>query len=172
MIIQSLLLGVVGSLVASTLFLIFASFFRPRLSISKHISKGEYDGKNFYSVKVVNSGCRSAINIKAELQIIGTRVVEGGKGRKIYDVELLKRDQLILKPYKKINPLNCSFEFSTTAKIEEVWKKNDESTLLFRVIAQDSFTSFCKVFEQEYFSNKETIKNGRFAIGKNMTIHS
>jgi len=132
----------------------------------------EYDGKEIYSVKVVNCGCRTAINIKAELQIIGTRVVEGGKGTKIYNVELLKNEHLILNPYHKNNPLNCSFEFSTIVKLEEEWKKIEESTLLFRVIAQDSFTSFCKVFEQEYFSVKETIKLGRFALGKNISIHS
>ncbi|ABW68444.1 hypothetical protein Dole_2641 [Desulfosudis oleivorans Hxd3] len=105
------------------------------------------------------------------MQIIGNRVVEGGKGRKIYDVKLLKNDRCILKPYCKNNPLDCSFEFSTDANLEVEWSNTQESTLLLRVIAQDSFTSFSKVYEQEYFSIKEAIINGRFAIGKKMIIH-
>ncbi|MEJ2696949.1 MAG: hypothetical protein P8013_09910 [Candidatus Sulfobium sp.] len=172
MMLESILLGVTGSLVASILFLIFASLFRPNLTLSKNISVGEYDGKQIFSVKVANCGCRSAINIRVELQIIGTRVVEGGKGKKIYDVELLKNDHLILKPYSKNNPINCSFEFSTVANLPEEWKKIEESNLLFRVIAQDSFTSFCKVFEQEYYSPASAIKQGRFGFGKNLTIYS
>jgi len=76
--------------------------------------------------------------------------VEGGKGRKIYDVKLLKNDRCILKPYCKNNPLDCSFEFSTDANLEVEWSNTQESTLLLRVIAQDSFTSFSKVYEQEY----------------------
>ena len=169
---QSLLLGVLGSFVASILFLSFASIFRPKLSISEKISVGEYDGKNIYSIKAVNSGHRRAINIKAELQIIGTRVVKGGKGRKIYNVDLLKNNLLVLEPYKSNNSLNFSFEFSTEDDLKVEWEKIEASTLLFRIVAQDSFTSFSKVFEQEYFSVIEAIEFGRFAYGNNMSIHS
>ena len=170
--IESILLGIIGSLIASILFLSFISYFRPKLLISENISKGEYDGNIIYSIKVVNCGNREAINIKAELQLIGTRVVSGGRGRKIYDVELLKSDSLILNPYKNDKSHNYSFEFSTKVNIEEEWGKREETSLIFRLIAQDSLTSFYKVFEQEYYLFNKSIIPGRFDIGKSMQIHN
>jgi hypothetical protein len=170
--ILSLILGILGSLVASILFLIFASYFRPNLTISSNISVSEYNGEKIYSLKVINLGPRIAVNIRSELQIIGTRVVEGGKGRMIFDVPLLKNDLLILNPYQNAESVNFSFEFSTKEDLEEEWKKIPESTLCFRLNAQDSLTSFFKVFEKEYFSQNESIQTGRFAYGKSMEIHS
>ena len=166
----SIFLGVVGSFVASILFLAFASIFRPKLSISKNIAVWEEeDGTTYYSVKVVNCGYYSAINITAEFSIIGLRKVQGGLGKRIYDIDLKKNNLLVLRPYDKKDPRDCTYEFLTRKNLPKIWEDKPDAKLFFRVFAQHSFTSFSKLFEQKYDNQKVFIK-GRFGFGDSMDI--
>ena len=170
----AILLGIIGGLASSSLFLIILSKFRPKLAISEVMSVGEYEGSKLYSFKVLNKGSRRAINIKVELYIIGHRVVKGAKGRgkKYYQVSLLKDQFIRLEPLTKESGEFSSFEFSTDVNLEEEWRSKEESYLLCIVTAQDDLTSFNKTFEIRYESIKESFKEGRFGYGEDMTVYS
>jgi len=172
--VEAILCGIIGGLVGSSLFLIILSRFRPKLAISKVMSVAEYEGKKVYSFKVLNIGSRRAISIRAELYIIGYRAVKGasGRGKKYYQIPLLKEHFIRLEPLGEKSGEFSSFEFSTDIDLEAEWKSKKESYMLCFVTAQDDLTSFNKTFEVSYDSLNESLKKGRFGYGKDMTVHS
>lgn len=171
---NELFLGIVGGLASSALFLLALSRLRPLIKVSSHISVGEYDGKKYYSLKVLNSGRRAVNSIRAELYIIGYRAVKGGNGRgkKYFRVPLLQDSFVRLEPLATQDGESSSFEFSTTIDLPEEWKTHEESYLMLFVTSQDDLTSFSKTITAKYESPAETFKDGRFGFGKDMAVHA
>lgn len=61
---QSLVSGVIASVVASAIFLIFLSFQKPNIKISKQIAYREENGEKYYTIKIVNKTWSPIINIQ------------------------------------------------------------------------------------------------------------
>ncbi len=167
-------LGIVGGIVSSFLFLLTLSRFRPSLDVSSLVAVSEYEGKKYYSFKVLNVGRRAANNIRAELYIIGHRVIKGGNGRgkKYYRVPLLQEVFMRLEPLSVQSGESSSFEFSTKIDVEDEWKNHEESYLMLFVTAQDDLTAFSKTIIMRYESQSEAIKQGRFGYGEDMAVHA
>jgi hypothetical protein len=73
----SIIIGVLSSLSASFVFLLFISMLRPKIIISKQISVVEREG-TVYVIKIINKGKRPIVNIKARLYLMTPTVVPGG----------------------------------------------------------------------------------------------
>lgn len=168
--IQSLVIGAIGSLIASFLFLLILYRLQPKLEISPKIAKTTYDGETVYAIKVMNSGNRDAVDIRAELLMIEPQVVGGGIGRNILQVSLVRDQWFLLRPMSKVGDRSGAvFEFITTENLDEEWAKHENSYLLFQVHARDVLSGFARLFSYEYYSRK-VIMNGRFSIGASMEI--
>ena len=167
--IANLIIGAIGSLIASALFLLLLLRFRPNLEISPSISKPTYDGQTIYSIKVVNRGSRDVVRLSAELLMVEPQVVKGGIGKKILQFALSKNEWFALTPTTEHDG-EAAFEFITNEKIEFEWEQRPNSYLIFRVYAQDSLSGFTKVFSNKYFSKTDDIIVGRFGFGASMEI--
>lgn len=169
--IENFLIGALGSLIASAIFLLLLHRYRPKLILSSKIAKTSYDGKIVYAFKVINSGKRDVIGIRGELLLIEPHVVKGGIGKNILQFDLVRDQWFYLPPVKTISDdIITSYEFITFDQLEEEWSKKKNSYLQFRIYAQDAFSGFSKVFSQTYYSSGNTIHNGRFAIKESMEI--
>ncbi len=166
----SFIIGVFGSIIASGVILFFMYFLKPCLSISNKISKTTYDKTDVYTIKVVNTGSRDAVAIKAELLIVEPQVVEGGVGYNFLRIPFRQSEIFDLRPISHVKEkYGAVFEFITSTDIESEWGKHDNSFLLFKLISQDSLSGFSKVFTAEYYSLKD-IEHGRFCKGSSMII--
>lgn len=193
-IVLTLLYGVISGIIAS--FLYFYLFFirlKPKILISKQISKREKDGLMEYEIKVRNDvKSRSAINIRAELLLVTPRnVPEGGMVLKT-DYVQLKRSELF--EVGKFNPKDDStkdeaqyaFQFRTVqaykkdeqgkdtdekdASLEDLWSDSERTYLLFRVFATDPLSGLGKVFSKEYHSKSDNIQEGDFGYATDMNV--
>ena len=168
--IQNLLIGALGSLIASGLFLLLMYRLRPKLDLSPKIARTTYDGETVYALKVVNSGRRDAIEIQGELLMIEPQVVGGGVGRNILQVPLVRERWFQLNPAAEVGEkFGASFEFVVTTNLEEEWMKHKNSYLLFRVHARDAMSGFSRVFSTAYYSQSDIIA-GRFGAGATMAV--
>ena len=167
--IVNLIIGAIGSLIASALFLLLLFRFRPNLEISPSISKSTYDDQTVYSIKVVNKGSRDVVRLSTELLMVEPQVVKGGIGKNILQFALAKNEWFALTPTAERDG-EAAFEFITNEKIESEWGQRPNSYLIFRVYAQDSFSGFTKVFSKKYFSRTDDIVVGRFGVGASMEI--
>jgi hypothetical protein len=87
--IENLVIGAIGSFIASIVFILALYRLRPFLTISPKIAKTEYEGMTVYSIKVLNSGSRDVIDIATELLIIEPHVVGDGVGRNILQCNIV-----------------------------------------------------------------------------------
>ena len=161
--IKNLLVGALGSLIASAVFFGGLYRLRPRLMLSPKIAKTTYEGKIVYAFKIINSGRRDVVGIRAELLLIEPQVVKGGVGKNILQFSLDRDHWFYLPPVTKVGAdLITSFEFITTENLEEEWSKRKSSYLQLRIYAQDALSGFSRVFSQTYHS-QDDICLGRFA---------
>jgi hypothetical protein len=168
--IENLVIGAIGSLIASAFFIIILYQFRPNLELSPQIAKTNYDGKIVYAIKVLNSGNRDAISIRAELLMIEPQVVSGGIGKNILQFSLERDNWFLLHPSSKTSEnFSVTFEFITCDDLIAEWETYENSYLIFQVYAQDVFSGFARVFSREYYSQNDVI-NGRFSKGTSMKI--
>jgi hypothetical protein len=167
----NLVIGAIGSLLASAVFLFILFRYRPRLLLSTQIAKTTYADKAVYAFKVLNSGHRDAVAIKAEVLMIEPQVIVGGVGRNVLQVSLVRDNWFVLRPLSKVGDkvLDATFEFITCENVEQEWATHANSYLVFRVQAQDALSGFSAVFSSEISSRNE-IKVGRFAKGQSMAI--
>jgi hypothetical protein len=167
---ESLIIGALGSLIASLVIVFFMYHQRPKMVISDKIAKTSYGEDTIYSIKVVNIGSRDAVSIKTELLIMEPQVVEGGVTYNILEIPLIRNEIFQIRPLSTSGDRPTGvFEFITNVDIEAEWENRSNSYLLFRLIAQDSLSGFSQVFRAEYYS-KNAIISGRFGTGRNMNI--
>ncbi|KAF0221570.1 MAG: hypothetical protein FD174_339 [Geobacteraceae bacterium] len=172
-IIDSLITGFLSAICASAFFVFVMYSQRPKLVLSRKIAKTTFEGNTFYAIKVINTGRRDAISVSAELCLIQPHVVEGGIGYNVIEIALLRKTLFHISPLRKVgDKFGAVFEFITNVDLEAEWNKYQNSYLLFRVYAQDSFSLFSRVFTSEFDSPEETIVAGRFAKGARMHITS
>jgi hypothetical protein len=165
----SLVIGAIGSLIASAIFLLIMCRVRSNLELSSKIAKTIYNRETVYSIKIINSGKRDVVAIRAELLMIEPQVVHGGIGKNILQIPLVRDEWFLLEPISKNDDDFGSFEFITTENIDEEWGLRPNAYLLFRVHAQDSISGFSKIFSTKYYSRSDIVQ-GRFAKGASMLI--
>ena len=168
--IENLIIGAIGSLVASTLFLLLMYLLRPKFGLSSKIAKVEHSTGRVYALKVINLGRRDAVSIKAEFLMLDPYPVEGGYVNSILEVKLVKNEVFLLSPIKgRVKGFGQVYEFITTEDLESEWDKYPKAQLMFRVRAQDSLSGFLKVFRADHYT-RDDIVAGRFARGASMNI--
>jgi hypothetical protein len=167
----AIIIGVLSSIVASLIFLLFLSSVKPKIIISEQIAKSKSSkGELVYKIKVINKTRRPIMDIRASLHIVTLTVIPGGSLRETKEI-LLKRSEIMgLEKFdKKDKEGNYAFNFLTYEDIENIWD-DTHSYLRFRIYAIDSLSRFGKVFIKDYYTKRNVIKGGEFEAGESLKV--
>jgi hypothetical protein len=169
----ALTIGVLGSLIASVLFLIFLYRFTPRILISQKIARLEDDeGRIYYQIKIANFTTRSVVDINFALYRVDvTMASEYGQQVQVKWLEEIPLN-LSSKKIPELSPFNpgrksttdYACKIRTYESIENQWKGNN-TYLRFIVYATDSLSGLNKVFSKDYISRNELVDQP-FKIGE------
>lgn len=165
-------LGIVSSIIAATIFVLFFSKIRPRIEISEQICRSRADdgtGEDF-EIKIINRSGFPAINLRAELQLVRQVVVPEGYVQIWDDVALIRPNPLQIEKYAKKDQQGMyAFYFRTLENLDELWKDDTTSFLRIRIFATHSLSGFSKVFVKNYFK-KSVLVLGEFTAGDSFEI--
>lgn len=172
--IESIVVGVFGSLVASFTFLFFLTRLKPNLKISKSIAVRRDSENNpvSFAIKVMNDGSRNAIELRAELFSIRLKNIPGEHPLRVtHKIALKRSEKFIINKYSKDNTeTEYAFRFTTSENLDALWKDEDIEFLMFVIYARDELSNFGKVFKQEFKTKRNTFKDGEFHSGKSFEI--
>jgi hypothetical protein len=184
---SNIALGVLGSFIASVLFLAALFARRPNLAISEEISKTALKCRTVYCIKVVNRGWFDCINVQAELVLVQPdRMPGGGVANRINPIPLLKNSIFVLRSRRTTqNQSATAFRFTTSADLESTWRRQEASWKQHHagepelrpyvhivVYAQDGLSNFGRVFDRAYSSVFRDLQTGEFEHGRSLTISS
>ena len=71
-------LSILSGLVASGVFLLVLSKFRPKIVISPFIAREEDEKGKFFAFKIINKSRRSCISVKVDASLSRQKIVEDG----------------------------------------------------------------------------------------------
>ena len=179
-------LGVLGSFIASILFLAGLFLLRPKLRLSDQISKTTLHNQSVFCIKVVNDTWRDAVNLRAELVIVQPDRVPGGIASRIAPISLLKDSLFVLRRRNAFEPHpTFAFRFITAEDIPSLWETQEDRWkqhhqqdrelrpyVQFVLFAQDSVSNLGKVFAKKYYSLYHTVISGEFEHGGSLDISS
>ena|SRR5579859_6214868 len=168
----SIILGILSSLVASIVFLLLLSTLRPNIEISESIAQGKDAlDASMYSIKVINRGRRSVMNVKAQLQLIEPTNAPNGTIEEASDIPLEGTDPLELAAFsRKDDTEGYACRFSTLEDMDKCWADDKHAYLRFRIFATDSLSGLGRVFTQKYRLKRIALRNGSFVKGHELTI--
>lgn len=179
-------LGVLGSFIASILFLAALFARRPRLRISDRIARTDLNEKPAYAIKVVNVGWFDCINLRAELVLVQPDKVAGGIAKRIAPVPLLKDCVFVLRSPRSAGAQgSVAFVFVTQDDLAVTWKKQEDRWqanhpnepevrpyIHIVVYGQDGLSNFGRVFDMSYKSAYHDLQTGEFEHGSSLEICS
>jgi len=166
-----LALGVLGSLVASMIFLLIVRSFRPRLEISPQIAEWGPQENRSQVIKIINKGPRSVVDLRFELLLVTLKSVPDGILRSTKSVKLKKPEAFILYKFST-NDRDAKFarRINIDEDLNEIWNADDQQFLLFRVYAHDEVSGFAQLFEVEYRTKRNSLVEGQFHSGNTFSI--
>lgn len=168
---DSVLTGVLSSLVASLIFLMLLFALRPRISISECIARTNHDGRKVYVVKIVNRTWWRLYDIHAEFAHLKFENVTGGQNVYSKPLTMLKSHIWSMNSLFKLRPdPNAEFAilFVCLDDVDALW--TDGSLFEFRVMAKHSFSGFSKIHKRRYYKAATSVRSGSFKFGNSLEI--
>ena len=178
--ITTILINIVCSIIASTIFLFIVLYtLRPKIDISHYISKqlNTFDNipASVYMFKIINKSFFSAFDIHLELfKMEQYRVTATGNNYRIKVVPLIISNIKHLPPFKSTGSCkktslapHCTL-FRTTEPLEELLVKEND-TLQLQITLRHGLTSLSRVYRKDYISTKD-IKTAPFTFGNSLEI--
>jgi hypothetical protein len=168
---QSVILGVLSSLVASLVFLYFISRLRPKLIISPFISFNDDEKGKFFVLKLINKTPRPIINIRCRLNLVIPKSVPGGLIFSNINLKLEREEVFLIDKFdKQDKDANYAWRFVCREDIESEWEEKHGSYLIFRVIATDSLSGLSKYYSQRFFTKRDCLRKGSHRFGNNLNV--
>ena len=150
----TIITGVVSSIFASFIFILFLRSLRPKIIISPKISKWHtLDGKRIYQIKVINKTGRSIMNIKAQFFLVVRRAKPNGTTLAKEKIPLYNSEVMDLSKFDRKDKEDdkYAFRFGTFEDIEKLLDTNQKNPFFrFIIYGTDSFSGFGAVFVQDY----------------------
>jgi len=167
----SVLLGILGSVIASGIFLLALRELRPKLDISSNISKWSDDEGLRYYVKLINRGKRKVVDLRFEFLLVTKKSIPGGELSSTKPLTL-KNDRAFILPEfeKKTERALFARRIIVLDDIDALWDQDAQQYLIFRVYAHDEVSGLARLFEQEYRTKRNTIVEGEFHFGDSFEI--
>ena len=168
---EAIALSVLSSFIAASLFLIFLSKLRPTFKVSKKIAFMEQADIKEFSIKILNKGARNAINIKAEVDLMTSKIVPDGTILSHKPIQLKKSSRMILAKYdKKDSDATYAYRITITDDLDSLWIDEANQFVRVKIYAQDEMSNFGRVFIREYRTKRNSLKQGEFRFGNTTDI--
>lgn len=162
---ETIILGVISSIIASAVFYLLMVLIKPRFTISNKISKIVHHGYTDYIIKVVNTTRSVITNVNYSLQYC----VEGqDEIVEVHSVEPFKKPILNMEKYNK---KNTDYAVRITYRIKDgEYELKDNTHFEFTFQANHSFSNSLKIEKKTY--RKDSVQEGIFETGKSTKILS
>jgi len=164
---NTIILGITTSFVASLIFTYIFTQLKPKLKISAVI--GHTNGT--FKIKVINKSLFAATNIRAELSYINFFEVPGGLETNSFNIPLVNGELFALGKFdKKSEFATYSYRFVTKhgQNLRQDLNLNNRQFIRLKISATHSVSNIGKVFEQRYIA--EQIIDGDFGFGDKIDI--
>jgi len=170
--VSSILIGILGSVVASIIIIYSMYNVRPKISISKEIAYGKNDdGDTTFKIKVINESKRNAIDLSAELFLVRPFNLPDGVGNNLTSLPLKTPSIMELLENGKVDRSgDFNFNFITYEDLKKLWGDNGGKYLLFRIKATNSLSNHTSVFSQVYYKQESSLVHGCHKDGNSMII--
>lgn len=170
-IIIGIITGIISGFIASYLFLMyFLKRKKPKIEISKHISKQEFKGEINYFFKFINNTKSEIYDVRVEptfYKPVGDIAGQNLQGR---DIEL-KDDFFMYIPNKiRDDKHNLhAMRIRTTRDLEKEWR-DASSFIRLTIMAKHSLSGLNQVFSMD-FHNKDCITTKKFVSGDDLNVN-
>jgi hypothetical protein len=163
---QTIVLGIISSVIASIVFYLWMILIKPRFIISDKIcwskSDDEYD---YLMVKVANTTRSFLTNLSYSL----IYCVEGEDGLK--DIKTIEPLKAPIKHMNKYTSKNTDYAVRITYKVKkDEYPLNDSTFFMFTFQAYHSFSNAMRIKKKTYYKND--MQNGIFETGRSTKILS
>jgi uncharacterized protein (TIGR02588 family) len=173
---ETVVIGVACSLVATLTWFFLNLAVRPRIKISPLISKlprdGDHVGQYSYRFKIVNRSHRDMVDVQVRALLDKSRKVPGSAQpiHTLCEVPLLFHQPVI--PGKRWLP-DSDARFARRVRVVgdlmQLWPDDQVHTLRLRVTARDVFSGTFRQTEQ-VFAMHDVIRDGSFGFGKDLDV--
>jgi hypothetical protein len=146
---NTVILGITTSFVASLIFTYIFTQLKPKLKISTVI--GHTNG--IFKIKIINRSRFAATNIKAELSYINFFAVPGGQETNSTKIHLVKKELFALDKFEKDSEFAThTYRFVTKhgQDLRQGLNQNNRQFIRLKISANHSVSNIGKVFEQRY----------------------
>ena len=181
---NSYVVELIGGVMLSVMGLFLIWFLQPKVKIAPQIAKREKDGKNIYTIKVINrSYLFQLVDIKFEFTMLKPKSTPKGMNIAIKEIKLVSDHLWFLSRRKgKIHRIFGKDFYATYAIVITVhedfdlgteWKAMADSGTYFdlKVIAKNNFSGITSI-NHEKFNHYSCIKSGEYCHGNSMQIEN
>ncbi|MGA2824360.1 MAG: hypothetical protein ABSE72_12640 [Bacteroidales bacterium] len=169
---ESVVIGVLSSLVASLIFLFYLTRVRPKIEISDQVARTiSASGKTIYRIKVINKSRVPIINIKTQLHVMRPTTVPAGIIYISKDITFQQSEIMELSKFDTQDKTAAyAYRFRSYDALDDLWSEDSQSYLRFRIRATHSVSGFTRVFRKDYYTRRNSIMYGEFDFGNSMKI--
>lgn len=168
MLLESLLVGISASFIASLVWLAALRFVRPRVAIAPKACFSPKD--NLLTVKVINQSRRALVNIRVELAILTQVNAPGGLVGRREVIRLYSPEPLAIEGRKRNNDDRNAYRFRAQVKLEDIWR-SPSSALRISIFCQDEVSGVGKLTQKTFFHRSEIVE-GDYTKGQDFAIVS
>lgn len=163
----SLLIGVIGSLLASLAWLLTLRRLHPKLELSDFIA---FDPANSsWHIKIINRSRRAVVDIQFEAVRIRLESARGGSVKMRSPLRIGEPPMVIPGFRKRTSEHdNC---YRIRIFDDPATDMGDDRHLRLRVFARDEVSGIGRVFERSYHYPPSDIKDGTFARGQDFRVN-
>ena len=166
-----IVIGVLSSFIATSLFLLCLRALRPVFEISKEIAFMNENGKDKFSIKILNKSPRNAINIRIEIGLMSSKIVPNGTILSRKAVSLRTANMMVLSRFdKKDTDATYAYRINIIDDINTLWTDETNQFIRVKIFAQDEMSNFGRVFIQDYMTKRNSLKHGQFSFGDSHEI--
>ncbi|SOD40397.1 hypothetical protein [Nitrosovibrio sp. Nv4] len=166
---ENLLVGIVGSLVASLVFLIALFSLRPKIVFSPYIANQSKADEAMYGFKLINKSRFPLTHVEFQLTLITPKAVPNGVVLRNRLIPLTKGNVFEVGGYsRKDKDAHYAIRVGTPEDLCSVCESEGQY-LYFTVVAQHSLSGFSGVFTKYYYP-KSDIKRGHHEFGSGLDV--
>ena len=163
-------IGVSSSLVSSYIFLRYRLALKPSIRISDDISYYSRNDRVRFEIKAINTTKAPIINVNAELSLVSSYGIKGGKMYEHEKIQLKTEHKFQIDKFnKKDEKALFAWRFVCYENLHERWSKDDQY-LNFKIIATHSESGFSQCFEKNYYDRSSHLLPGKFGFGESLVI--
>lgn len=166
---ENLLIGVLGSVVASVIFLTSLYMLRPKISFSPHIADQTKNSNPMFGLKIINRSYWPSTHLEFQLTLITPKAVPNGVVLTNTQIALTKDKVFEVGGYsKRDKDAHYALRIGVPVDLASLCT-SDAQYLYLTVSAQHSLSGFQKVFTK-YYHPQSDIRKGHHEFGLGLDV--